>query len=280
MRVTASKSGILAECQYFARDDVPWSERPDTLYSTRGTMEHTFSEHIIDGEEPDTTPRFRQAMRREVVEWLDIQRTSDTLSEVPFALDIATGRARRLPKTTHRAYEGALPHEFCGTADVVTPFRDYVEIFDFCYSWDGRTKIPQQRALCLMAARAFGVTRATYSIVRLSDAEPFIDVVDHADLDELELHLIHGEIRGRFAAAPDARPNPGRHCTYCPAKQACPETQAPVLFPQPAPKLRGLVMLPTPHYAGVRFYGGVEEEARLKKLDTVLDEIMMGDDDG
>jgi len=243
MRVTASRSGILSECRYFARDDVPWGERGDTLYSTRGTMEHAFAEHILGGGEVDTTPRFRQAMRKEVADWLDIQRTSTTIAEVPFALNLETGAARRLPKTLHREYMGALPEEFCGTADVVTPFPDYVEIFDFVYGWRWDYKVAQQRALCLMAARAFGVTRATYSIVRLSDSDPFIDVVANADIDDIELHMIHGELQGWFAAVRGSRPVPGQHCLYCPAKLACPETQQPVLFPQPAPNHKGLVMV-------------------------------------
>lgn len=51
-------------------------------------------------------------------------------SEIPFAFDTLTGGARRLPVSEHRAYEGALPHEYVGTADMIGVGSKYIVVLD------------------------------------------------------------------------------------------------------------------------------------------------------
>lgn len=156
-------------------------------------------------------------------------------SEVALAFDVVTGAGRELHRKGDRDYSMCTPTEIPGTADALAFIdADAVYIGDYKF---GRKWLPspelnwQFRSLGLMAARAYGKTRAIVEMIRISpDGTPFkiggeLHAFDLADIAE-ELRVLHAN--GSRAAASDM-PAPvvvGEHCGGCDSIRYCDAARA------------------------------------------------------
>ncbi len=226
MRVTASKVGLLAYCQAFARPEMQWDNRSSAA-AERGTRFHKAIALYIECEpgvplkvEDDIAEEFRHAKA-----WVDSVGRSSLRAEVAFAWDAELDTATIIKQDGDRDYskgEGRL----CGTADVVQVVTaDGKPTTVMIYDWktgSGESAGPQLRALGLMAARAFGVQSAT--VAALEARASGVTEVAREELDAFALSGVAGELAEQTAAIATAEPMPGSHCgeLYCPARLSCP----------------------------------------------------------
>lgn len=150
-------------------------------------------------------------------------------SEVPVALNVHTGEARRLNVDELVAGIDGGPAKYpdlgrgwiCGTLDVVGPgyCADYKTGRGGSYRW-------QMIMAALAWSRITGVDSVTTVIVRIHD-----DGESHEERPVVHDAFDLATLRAEIAAAYDAWmskpssipvPTPGSHCTYCPSWQACP----------------------------------------------------------
>lgn len=143
-------------------------------------------------------------------------------AEVPFALDIATGLGRELPKGDgHRDYTMANTFEVCGTADVVglSPDKRKLVIVDR-KSFDEvpRASVNLQTGIAATSlARAYGVEDAEVGIYY--EARPFdLAQLDAFDLDAFAVRI--GDIVRKTVGSKEL--NEGAWCKHCPAFGSCP----------------------------------------------------------
>lgn len=233
-RLTASKLGLAIHCLHWLRDEAEWSDK--TSWSAQiGKAFHARADEITRG--VTVTDKFKLTARQyELVEnmvsqwrlWRSGLAMAPDLfwvSEIGFAYDPETGRARTLEMKHERDYSQAKPHEICGTADFVVPADDkpaWVGDYKTGRGWvpDARDNM-QLRGLALMLAREEGVSTVRASVVRVSEIGCYAP--EPAVFDAFELDVIEDELRGihekRRLGVYD--PNPGEHCRFCPHKSAC-----------------------------------------------------------
>lgn len=160
-------------------------------------------------------------------------RHPDAASELAFAYDDATGKARLLGRNLGRAYPETTPTEFVGSLDYVRRDGDAVLVVDLK---TGMGDVPhpsrnaQLRFGALAAARFFGVERARVGILHAPEGR--IPWWSWAELDAFELEVVAGELktlaqrigyaRNDVARGKTPRLRVGEHCTHCPARFSCP----------------------------------------------------------
>lgn len=221
MRVTASKTGLLSACQYFARPEAEWSDTSSAA-ADRGTRFHReIAEYVATGQVPleideDIAPLFASAKA-----WVDHFGREKLASEVAFAWSPATDTAERIPAVERDYQAGA--GRLCGTADLIAVSR--FTKAGYVGDWktgDGSQSGPQLRALALMLARAEGLDMVTVEALEV-DATGVRHVCTET-LDAFALAAVAGELAESLAAIPTAVPQPGSHCgdLYCPARATCP----------------------------------------------------------
>ncbi len=228
MRVTASKVGLLAYCQAFARPEMQWDNRSSAA-AERGTRFHKAIALYIACEpgvplkvEDDIAEEFQQAKL-----WLaslGIARSSLS-AEIAFAWDADIDTATIIEQASDRDYSAG-KGRLCGTADVVLVVTaDGKPTTVMVWDWktgSGESAGPQLRALGLMAARAFGVQSATVAALEVRASG--VTEVAREELDAFALAGVAGELAEQTAAIATADPMPGSHCgeLYCPARLSCP----------------------------------------------------------
>jgi hypothetical protein len=156
-------------------------------------------------------------------------------SEVAFAWDWERDTARELGRGTDRDYAEVGDTEIPGTVDAVGLVGDdavYVGDYksEFLHVPPPRDNL-QLRLYALMAARAYGRSRAVVEIVRPRRDEPAWR--ERAELDAFDLVMIADDARAlaervmaaraAFAAGIEPRLVTGEHCRYCPSVTHCPE---------------------------------------------------------
>jgi len=144
-------------------------------------------------------------------------------TEVAYAYDPETGKARELSMKHERDYSQAKPHEICGTADFIVP-GEAPWVGDYK---TGRGWVPdalenmQLRGLNMMVAKTLDVGRTRGSVVRISEIGVFAPAP--VDFDQWEIEVVQEELgeihRKRKLGMFDA--NPGKHCGMCPHKNSC-----------------------------------------------------------
>lgn len=226
MRVTASKTGLLSHCQYWARPEAEWSDTSSAA-ADRGTRFHReIAAYVATGETASVMPDEDIApLLLSAVAWVDAFGREKLASEVAFAWDPVTDTAERIPAVERDYQAGA--GRLCGTADIVAVSRftkaGYVGDWS---TGDGSKKGPQLRALALMLARAEGLDMVTVEALEV-DATGVRHVCTET-LDAFALAAVAGELAEGLAAVPTAEPQPGPHCgdLYCPARATCPAVRA------------------------------------------------------
>jgi len=162
--------------------------------------------------------------------WSEYAAGAGWRTEVPFAFDVASGRARELPSTGQRDYNACLPTEVPGTIDalLLDVANGSATVLDL------KTGRPPKRvadyidqlahgALCV--ARAHGLDRVRVVIAHVTEAGV---LVDQAELDAFDLDAAAADLARTLDAIPAAEPAPGMHCRelFCPARAVCPTTTA------------------------------------------------------
>lgn len=235
MRVTASKVGLLAECQYFARPDAEWTDTAGPA-AERGTRFHrAIAAYVTDGVVPEVADDIRAELAAAVA-WVDHMGREKLAAEAAFAWDPVTDTAERLEggERDYSAGKGRL----CGTADLVAVSRHAKA------GWIGDWKTgdasgagPQLRALALMLARTEGLETVTVEALHV-DATGVASFCRET-LDAFALAAVAGELAEAVEAIPTAEPVPGPHCgeMYCPARATCPAGQQAIAQLVPADAL-------------------------------------------
>jgi hypothetical protein len=151
--------------------------------------------------------------------------------EVAFAYDPETDTARIIGYNIGRAYRehGALPHEVCGTADLVGTADGVLIVIDW-KSGFGIVPKWQLRFLALAGCRALGLSRAKVCnwFLRANgtiiEDEDSVEEFDAFDLDQIaeDLRGVLARLKAAHAAASE-RPSVrgGAWCEYCDCKPHC-----------------------------------------------------------
>jgi len=247
LRLSASQLSRALKCSYPYRIDVDAGpEEPVGRAAHTGVGFALLREYAVEPERFDAVPTLppqaqldvlykggRVRAERLVERWLHWWKTYSAgkpglkwESEIPFAFDPRTGVARRLLVSEHRAYEGVLPHEYVGTADMIGIGSKYIVVLDEktgqkAYVTPARDN-PQLRFLSLCLSIITGIRVGKVGLV-----------FPHLDLDDLldEVPLTEAGIdaaRAEFMELPSriatSRPVIGDWCTFCPLKKngTCP----------------------------------------------------------
>lgn len=231
IRVTASKLALLAECQFFARPDQPWSDRDSDDAATGREVHRMIDEYMRGAQTPTSSDERAKVYFASARRWIDEHRRVGMRPEVAFAYEPSTELARELaPKTEHRDYSDVRDTEMAGTADVVSMGIDDEGAFVAVDDWkvsigpDVHDATAQLSGLALFAARAYGVNRARIRTLRVTESG--VDDSAVLWLDEWSLVDVAGSIQSALARIESAEPAPGPHCTerWCPAIVSCPAT--------------------------------------------------------
>ncbi len=225
MRVTGSKSNLLAECQWFARPEAEWVYTSSAA-AERGTAFHTLiANYIATGIAPTGMTDDLGALFAAAKKWVDDYGRDHLRPEVKFAWDPATDTARELTGA-ERDYAEARGG-FAATGDLLAISK--ATRTGYLGDWktgDGSGATAQLRALGLMLARTHDLDTVTVEALEVTAAG--VVSVCRETLDAFALATIAGELAEYIAAIPSAEPTPGAHCSemYCPARTTCPVTRA------------------------------------------------------
>lgn len=240
MKFSASKSPLLTICLFPFRPDITAPEAPSDPAAQIGTVVWgRCVAHIEGTEDPGngeglSIPDAEKADRLTVIgkRWLEEERAhiGAARCEVKYAWSPSRDFARQLPKTNSlRDYSAAEGDEVCGSTDLEYVEGDLLVVEDVKTGFTPiAAYIPQIKTLGLFAARARGVRRVKVILTKLHEDKP-VESIEML-LDSFALDAIAEDLRIRLAAAPEATPVPGAHCTemFCPARLVCPEVPAAI----------------------------------------------------
>jgi hypothetical protein len=246
--VTASKLGLLYQCRYWARDEVP-HRSSSSAAASRGTAFHLAMERLVKTGSPGPVGEDLELAQLVTAgaSWFMINAKSRVpVAEIAYAWDPATDRGYFLQPAIERyCADHGLPRERayanaeawpeiarmagCPTS-VITMTIDLLEstgeawtVSDWC---TGSTDKYHQLAInALAVARAHGLakvhTQALHVTIEGVTVQPY-------SFDATALDYLAARIRGLVAEVHESSPEPGAHCTglYCPAVNACPAAQA------------------------------------------------------
>lgn len=238
MRASASKTGLLAHCAWWAGPEARWDDVPGPR-AERGTRFHQAIARYVDTGEREQVGEDIAAEYEHAVAWVISYGRQFLRPEVAFAWDHVTDRAEELRAAAmgERDYSSGAGR-LCGTADLVS-IRTGIPAA-FVADWktgDGSGAGPQLRTLAVMVARAWGLQSVTVCALEVTAAG--VVEVARETLDAFELDAHAGELAEHIAAVPTAEPKPGPHCgeLYCPARTTCPAGEAAVAELVPADAL-------------------------------------------
>ena len=238
VRLSASGVALARACGYAFREDVELPPQAKSGASSRGNAFGLLAEHEINGGEcppiselvaglSETEGENLVAMWGHAKAWLGERKRLGWRAEVAFAYDLATDKAREIPRTAHRDYSSATATEVCGTADIAYVDGDGIAwILDWKTQGEGAPDLDatdQLETLALMAARAWGCDEARIAKLRVTTEGVFPS--EPVTLGFFELIEIAARLRGIASRIPDAEPCVGDHCTerYCRAITVCPK---------------------------------------------------------
>lgn len=201
-------------------------------YAEAGTVKHSFVNLISDGATKTEALAAMPEKYREQCNDLPVDKMSLHLaSEVAFAFDVKTGKAREIGRNINRNYNAG-PDEICCTVDIVGVGENSVLVKDFKGAHADVTHPRENHQLLfggLCAARAYGKDTATLVVTRLIDdtVKNVTAQIDGWGLDVFASRLVGITQRVKEAKelvlngkTPDV--SEGKWCTYCPAFDSCP----------------------------------------------------------
>jgi hypothetical protein len=203
----------------------------DSPWSAKGTEIHAHLKRLAQGVSVDESLKQVPETWRSIC--AEIPDPGKGIAEVAFAYDVETGKVRELGRDIDRQYGKLAPTEIPGSLDFLCMVGDVLHIDDYK---SGRTEVPPARenlqlhTQALMACRAYGASKARVSLVHIrDDGSTYRDAhdLDAFDLAEVADRLSRLWTRVQIAKKavaqgkqPDVRE--GKHCEFCPAKNACP----------------------------------------------------------
>lgn len=219
---------------------LPHAREAKTEASAAGDSRHLFGA-VVDERGVEAALRMIPEEHRELVQAMDLEKLpigTGWETEVTFAYNPFTRKARLLGYQLNRDYSGQDPDEIPCTLDVVSCLRfaqeqGYVEIWDYK---GPHADVPpavrnwQLRFGALCVCTCFSIFSAKVGTIRLMDDGRQVRNVAH--LDELDLDLIHDQLMAMVrriqgaevvmtsGAVPDVVR--GEHCAKCPAVISCP----------------------------------------------------------
>jgi hypothetical protein len=227
--VTASKTGLLLACQYWAREDVERRPDPENDAMARGTRVHeAIDDYVTSSTVRDLIEEERAMVRAAMVYLMDsgAARAIDDgngRSEYTFGSDLL-GHYRHFAGESARAYPETDPGFFWGTADIAV-FQPQTIVDWKTGPTSAAGALPQLLTLAVLA----GLEGARLVSVELREDGFYVTAID-TTVDVFDLAEHEAALRDAIAAIPGAIPTPGAHCTeeYCPARMTCPARTAPV----------------------------------------------------
>lgn len=226
--VTASKTGLLLACQYWAREDVERRDDPENDAMARGTRVHEAIDDYVTNGIVRELAEGERAMVRAALDWMmgsGVARAFDEgfgAAEMSFGSDLCGGYRR----SVQRKYDDDAAFLW-GTADVVTFANGagYTSPAQSILDWKtGPTSaagaLPQLMTLAVLA----GLESARLVSVELRDDGTYDEAID-VTVDAIDLEVHAEALRTAILAVElDPEPTPGAHCTeeYCPARMTCP----------------------------------------------------------
>lgn len=279
--LTCSKIDTAIQCQYYLREDVPWSDAsmfPDA--TDFGSHCHAVFEAYVKKDkaaadavlatwpslesmkDEDATARLDKvsvAFDNFMSWWTtfnnqlfggidnDVGEGNSTSVEVAYAYNPFTGLARRLVGQEKRDYAGVDPNtEVAGTADLVYTEGDTCTVVDYKTGYTPPEPTSSQLIAISAAEQALsGLPNNKTAILHINDVANAYKEYTVTPFDVLEL-----QEKLRWLLTMDlsqAVPNPGTYCVFCPARQACPAFSAKKqVAPHETYKLD--TFLPTPEY--------------------------------
>jgi len=251
--VSFSALPLLGKCQYFARSDVTRRVDESNDDQRMGNAGHRCMELEIAGDfyafddiaDEFAVSRADRAELELAVEegrrFIAANRMPDWRAEVAYAINFATGHAKRLKPEYHRDYRTCPPGYTPGTLDVVwEPIPGVrVAVPDWKFGFGGHVGDARENlqlaAQACAAASAHGCDEALIVIahVRAEGVELSEVLFSREQLEEARRLIVR-----LFDAIPSAEPKPGPHCyeRWCAALVGCPATQtlvAPLALVRP-----------------------------------------------
>jgi len=232
MRITASKLPLVEHCQWWARPDVEWDQRPSES-SLLGSAVHYFIEQAILGNRVTMDQLAHKFFLHEALvpnlrymceAWArKFPLFPNTWTpEVSLACDVTTLKAREIGR--NRDYSKKTETEIPGTSDIVSYEDGIVHIIDWKTGRQIGLARPSQNAqllfLAMCAAKIHGVSRARLTLCHIMP-----DKVDAVEDEVDEMVLAAAAYQLRHLRPDESSPNKGWWCRYkfCPAKSNCPE---------------------------------------------------------
>lgn len=243
LRLSGSKLGLARKCGFPFRADVEVAPEPKI-----GRPAHTgvgfalLREYLVeDGRftgRPDISkqakqdifhvgakPRAERLIDRWLVWWESYLAKHPGLhweSEIPFAFDPSTGRARRLPVSSHRAYEGAKPHEIVGTVDMVgTSEREIIILDEKTGRRDNVAPARENAQLGFLSMCHSVVSKVRTGRVGL--VFPHLEEpLDEVLIDGISIDAAKSEFMALPGKIATSGPTIGDWCRLCPHRAACP----------------------------------------------------------
>ncbi len=222
--VSGSRLPILKECGWWARDDVSYAEPVSGAAASRGTAIHqAIEQNSLEGVEFDdltSVERGRAYVREMRAAGWDVE------LEVAFALDVASGRCRRLPKGEHRDYSDAAANEIPFTVDYIASMFNLAEVGDWKTGYGAHVTPTRENWQLGAAVLAMGQEP---EMVRARIHYLDTGYVDAYDFNVDERDALFMRIRSAVARIPGSSPQPGDHCRYCPGRMGCPAVQGAIV---------------------------------------------------
>lgn len=229
---SASQLSLASKCLYPWTPAAIWQQGPAGQAAERGTRIHAAVAKILDPSSPDVSGlsdeenAVANGAAAVIQQLCPIDAATTIPVEVALAYQPVTGEAKVLGSNIGRNYSGLSNSWLVGTADVLWVEGGVVHVLDIKTGSIGNVQSAAQNnqlaALALYAARAYGADSA---VVHLAFADAHGVAIESATLDEFALDSVAGELAALVADVQrgDAKPQPGAHCRWCPARGACPE---------------------------------------------------------
>lgn len=235
MRLTASRLELGARCLWWARPGLEFAETESSPEANLGSAVDEVLSTLLPGDAAisvrDVAARFGVSPD-EVSALVDAELAHfaampiiEPRTQVAFAYDPLTGKARELGAGLGRDYSGALPHEITGTADIVgrrpgglLVVRDWKT--GRAHHVPAITENRQLQFLGLCLARVTGADEVAIEISRIRP-EGVHD--DGTELDALSLAAIEDGLLDMHEKRMKAKAKAGAHCAdlWCPALHQC-----------------------------------------------------------
>ena len=240
-RTTGSQIERVEQCP--GSQGLPHCKETGTAPQEGGNSKHRFLQLIREGVSREKAieyvgAKWGEGLAEECAN-INLEVIGDVLSDPAYSAEVSltygNGEARVIGYGLDRDYSAAKPGEIVLTVDVLGVFGDRVHVVDYK---SGRANLGDAREStqllmgALAACKAFRKSKATVEYIYLHDNvwSDFSDI-DIFDLEAFEDRMIRMQRRlidveetVSKGLIPDV--TAGKHCTYCPAFNACPANKS------------------------------------------------------